>query len=128
MHTPVGLQSTKPKVASKEPPLRTWSVWLPAALSVTILVVVAVSFTWLTRSVSVQRRFFTEALVPASEQLMRFQLAFLQELQVARVYVVHPTKAEEARVRDLHQQTQGLLEEFSATATRIGRDLPGEMV
>jgi PAS domain S-box-containing protein len=97
-----------------------WAVWLPASLSAALLLIVGVSFFWLSRRIDAKGRGLVEAFEPATQRLTGFQLAFLDEMAAGRAFFLHPAEVSVGELQSKHQRTKRILDSLDTTAERIG--------
>ena len=91
-----------------------WMIWFPAGVSAALLLIVAVTFFWLSRQIDSKGKILGDVLEPANQKLTGFQLSFLDEVAAGRTLLLRPNSAEIARLQAMHQRTKA----FSLPSTR----------
>jgi PAS domain S-box-containing protein len=95
-------------------------IWLPAGLSAAVLLVIAITFIWLSEQLDVQSQFLAHILEPAKQKLTGFQLSFLDEVAVGRSFLLRPTPEGLTRLQAIHTRTEHILDGLDTNASRIG--------
>jgi hypothetical protein len=97
-----------------------WMIWLPAGCSAALLLIVTITFFWLSRQIQSKGKILGDVFEPANQKLTLFQLSFLDEVATGRAFLLHPTTAGLTGLQAIHQRTHGNLAALDTTAERIG--------
>ena len=96
-----------------------WAIWLPAGVTVSLLLLAAIAFVTLGRRIGEERRQLTYVLEPANRRLIEFLLTFEGEAALLRSYAALPRAETMTRLHEVHERNRSVLLELHSYAPRV---------
>jgi PAS domain S-box-containing protein len=89
-------------------------------VSAGLLLIIAVSFVWLTRRIVANAGTLIDVFEPARRELTEFQISFLNDVSAGRAVLLHPAPSGLAQLPSMQERTQRILDSLDFAAERIG--------
>ena len=117
---PGGTESAAPSLEpGKSRPPR-WAIWLPAGLTVTLILLAALAFMALGNRIEEERAELANVVEPANRKIIEFLLTFEGNAALSRSYAALPRAETLERMREMHARAMRALFDIKPFTRTIG--------